>query len=138
MSRLHFQQGHSYRSTEDGIMIPVEIVWMDRQVQLFAVLDTGAEFCIFDRRLAESMGIDVESGLPIKLRTLAGTFTAYGHELTLRAYEREWSATVYFHDQSMRPYANFLGRTGWLDRVRLGLVHYDRQIYVEQYDEPSN
>ena len=93
---------------------------------------------MFDRRIAEALGIEVESGHQLKLRTLAGAFTAFGHEVTLRTYCEEWSATVYFHDQALRTQANFLGRTGWLDRIRLGLVHYDQQIYVEQYDELVN
>ena len=25
--------------------------------------------------------------------------------------------------------------SGWLDRVRLGLVHCDQQIFIESYDE---
>ncbi len=29
---------------------------------------------------------------------------------------------------------NLLGRTGWLDRVRLGIVDYDQQLYLAEYD----
>ena len=33
---------------------------------------------------------------------------------------------------------NLLGRTGWLDRVRLGLIEYDRQLFLAPYDfEPE-
>ena len=81
------------------------------------------------------MGIEVESGIPLKLRTLTGTFTAYGHEVTLRTYDLEWSAVVYFHDQMGRTNPNFFGRTGWLDRVQFGLVHYDQQVFIEPYDD---
>jgi hypothetical protein len=28
---------------------------------------------------------------------------------------------------------NVLGRIGWLDRVRLGLIDYDRAVYVSGY-----
>jgi hypothetical protein len=28
---------------------------------------------------------------------------------------------------------NVLGRTGWLDRVRLGLIHYAHKIYLAPY-----
>ena len=34
---------------------------------------------------------------------------------------------------------NLLGRTGWLDRVRLGLFEYDQQLYLAPYDfEPES
>jgi len=29
---------------------------------------------------------------------------------------------------------NVLGRIGWLDRVRLGLIHQDNKIYLAPYD----
>jgi len=28
---------------------------------------------------------------------------------------------------------NLLGRNGFLDRIRLGLVHYDRELYLAPY-----
>jgi hypothetical protein len=33
---------------------------------------------------------------------------------------------------------NLLGRIGWLDRVRIGLIDYDHEIYLGPYDfEPG-
>lgn len=32
-------------------------------------------------------------------------------------------------------HANFLGRIGWLDRVRLGLIGHDQQIHIRPYDD---
>ena len=139
MDRLQFlRAADRYDSGSEGIVIPIRIVARGQTLQISAILDTGSEFCMFDHGVADSLGIDVESGIPLRLRTLAGSFTAYGREVTLRTYNQEWSATVYFHGQGPRIVPNFLGRTGWLDRIRLGLVHYDQQIYVEQYDELAN
>ena len=139
MARLQFlRAADRYDSGSEGIVIPIRIVARGQTLQISAILDTGSEFCMFDHGVADSLGIDVESGIPLRLRTLAGSFTAYGREVTLRTYNQEWSATVYFHGQGPRIVPNFLGRTGWLDRIRLGLVHYDQQIYVEQYDELAN
>ena len=139
MARLQFlRAADRYDSGSEGIVIPIRIVARGQTLQISAILDTGSEFCMFDHGVADSLGIDVESGIPLRLRTLAGSFTAYGREVTLRTYNQEWSATVYFHGQGPRIVPNFLGRTGWLDRIRLGLVHYDQQIFVEQYDELVN
>jgi hypothetical protein len=38
----------------------------------------------------------------------------------------------FFADDGIRK--NLLGRTGWLDRVRFGLVDYDSKFYVAAYD----
>jgi len=29
---------------------------------------------------------------------------------------------------------NLLGRNGWLDRLRLGIIHYDRELYLAPYN----
>ena len=68
MAQSRNKRTYTYRSTEYGILIPVEMVQNDREVQLIAVLDTGSEYCLFDRRLGESMEIDIDSGIPLRLR----------------------------------------------------------------------
>jgi len=46
----------------------------------------------------------------------------------------ENSSTVYFFtDPSIRK--NVLGRQGWLDRIRLGLIDHDQELYLAAYDE---
>ena len=106
-----------------------------KTVDLTARLDTGAADCVLDRFFGEVLGIDVESGMRQVYRTVAGSFAAYGHEVTLRTLDLEWSAVVYFYAAASRQ-NNFIGRRGWLDRVRLGLVHYDQRLYLSSYDRP--
>jgi hypothetical protein len=46
----------------------------------------------------------------------------------------ENSSMVYFFaDQSIRK--NVLGRQGWLDRIRLGLIDHDQELYLAAYNE---
>jgi hypothetical protein len=45
------------------------------------------------------------------------------------------STAHFFADE--RIHENLLGRTGWLDRLRLGLVDYDSILYLAPYDLPS-
>ena len=120
-----------------GILLPVQLLHSDRSVRIEARLDTGAAFCLFDRLQAELLGVEVERGIRQKFRTVTGSFGAFGHEVTLRTYDLEWNAVVYFHESSAF-HGNFLGRTGWLDRIRLGLVHYDQQVFVEAYDDDGS
>jgi hypothetical protein len=97
-------------------------------------LDTGAAFCVFKRELASAMGIDVETGTPLRLSTVTGSFDAYGHMLTLETLDYSFDVTVYFaaNESFTR---NVLGRRGWLDQVRLGLVEYKSKLYLSRYDE---
>ena len=103
-------------------------------VRLFAKIDTGADYCLFERGYAEALLLEVERGTSSDFSTAAGEFHAYGHELTLAALGVEVHALVYFFENpNIRK--NVLGRNGWLNRVRLGLVDYDSLVYVSAHDE---
>jgi hypothetical protein len=44
----------------------------------------------------------------------------------------EFPAVVFFaQDPTFN--RNFLGRSGWLDRLRVGIVDYDRMLFVGPY-----
>ncbi|HEV3199276.1 MAG TPA: hypothetical protein VGZ73_15290 [Bryobacteraceae bacterium] len=83
------------------------------------------------------VGIAVESGAPTRIATVAGTFLAYGHRVALNVLGIEVEATVYFADDPAMP-RDVLGQTGWLDRIRLGVVDHDRQLYRSHYDDPAD
>ncbi len=51
--------------------------------RLKAKLDTGSTNCVFKRDQGELLGIDVDSGLPQFMRTVAGDFLTYAHEVTV-------------------------------------------------------
>lgn len=102
-------------------------------IEVTASLDTGAAFCIFERRVAELLGIDLESGYKIGITTVTGRFTASGHFLNLSVLGLEFETVVYFaEDSSMR--RNVLGRIGWLDKLGVAIVHYDGHLYLSDYD----
>ena len=131
ISPIRFETEYGYQETAPGIVVPVVLALGNRSVDLKARLDAGAADCLFDSHYAEVLGIDA-SGLERNYRTVVGRFWAFGHELTIFTLGMEWSAMVFFHD-SGNPENAFLGRRGWLDRVRLGLVHYEQNLYLSQY-----
>jgi hypothetical protein len=91
------------------------------KVDVVAKIDTGSTYCIFERHHGEGLDLDIESGIPIEISAATYGFKAYGHELTLSVLGIETVSTVYFAES---PYfdRNVLGRIGWLDRVKFGLI----------------
>ena len=73
------------------------------------------------------------SGIRKRFRTANSGFEAYGHEIELIVFGVATQSMVYFFADPMID-KNVLGRIGWLDRVRLGLVHHDNKIYLAPYD----
>lgn len=133
--QLHFLVRHSYDTGRAGIEIPIRLRSGSMEKRCDVKVDTGATHCIFERKQGERLGLDIERGVPEHFSTAAGGFLAYGHEVTLIVLGIETSATVYF---AADPHftRNVLGRAGWLDRVRLGLVDYDGRLYLSAYDDP--
>jgi hypothetical protein len=88
--------------------------------------------CIFERKFGEKIGLEIENGMRQNFGTATGTFLAYGHELTLIVAGFEFDSMVFFPENEHIK-RNVLGRTGWLDRIILGLIDYEGKIYLSRY-----
>ena len=117
----------------DGIFLPLTLLSDLHSVSLEAQVDTGASCCIFGRDLGEGLGLDIEGGFRQEINTVTGSFTTYGHTVTVSVLGFDFEAVVYFAavDGFMR---NVLGRSGWLDRVRLGIVYPNSEVYLSLHD----
>jgi hypothetical protein len=127
LSSLDFDAEPEYEETAAGILVPIRLIHGDRSVELTARLDTGAADCLFDRFYADILGLP-DSGVERRYRTVTGSFQAFGHEVTVETLGLQWSALVFFHAMGNPAHA-FVGRRGWLDRVRLGIVHDERRLF---------
>lgn len=134
--QLTFSRTYQYDTRLVGISIPVKLQWGSVSAEVEAGVDTGSSHCVFRRADATLLGIDVDGGLPQMVHTVAGSFLTYAHEVVLVALGVETTTPVYFAaDENFS--RNVLGRQGWLDRVRLGLVDYDGKLYLSAYDDPA-
>ncbi len=133
---LGFAVTHNYDTRRAGITVDVLLRLGGKEVEVVAKLDTGASFCIFRRIYGELLGLAIESGQPETLSTPTGSFLAYGHDVTLIVLGLEFQTTVYFAaDENFT--RNVLGRQGWLDRIRLGLIDYEGKLFLSDYNDPN-
>ncbi|MEW6129673.1 MAG: hypothetical protein AB1757_21715 [Acidobacteriota bacterium] len=130
---LVFDLLYEYDTTTTGITIPVVLSFAQEQNKTLANLDTGATFCIFKRDEGEALGLDIEKGYRQIIRTATEPFVAYGHYVSLFALNLQLDVMVYFAARYGLP-RNVLGRRGWLDQIRLGLIEYEGKLYVGKYD----
>ena len=133
MHQLDFDTLHTYGTGKDSVEVPVTLRLGQSTIRFPARLDTGAAFCVFERGYAETLGLAVETGSPLRFSTVMGSFDAYGHRLTLETLGYSIDVTVYFAaDESFT--RNVLGRHGWLDQVRLAVVEYEGKLYLSRYN----
>jgi hypothetical protein len=130
---IEFTRTHLYTPSAEGISIPVALASANRIVDFLAYVDTGASHCLFERRHAEMLNLDVEAGEAKGFRTAAGRVDAFGHQVTIETFDLRFESVVYFFGDE-RINKNLLGRIGWLDRIRLGLIDHDGELYVARYD----
>jgi hypothetical protein len=111
-------------SRKSAIYVQV-VLPIDSGISLYAPVDTGAPYCIFETEIVEALGLSSDSGEKIRLRTPYGLANGTIQRIMLRLVaERgdslDIDASVYVPDDDWR-FGNFLGYAGFLERLRFAV-----------------
>ncbi len=131
--QLNFENLVTFDINKDGICLDVEIKYADSNVKINAKIDTGATYSIFERRIGETLGLEIRTGMRQRFGTATGSFYAFGFRVTLIFAEIELDSMVFFADDEFFS-KNVLGRITWLDNLILGLVDQEGKIYLSKYE----
>ncbi len=131
---IEFQKKTIYQSLNTGVTIEAILRYGDLQTKCLAKVDTGAEFCLFERGVADDLEIDVKSGYREKFSTLGGGIVAYAHEVELETLGLRFQSYVYIAE-SYAVNRSLLGRQGWLQLIKLGLDDYRSELYLSPNQE---
>jgi hypothetical protein len=135
MPTLDFNVRYEYAQSRSGIEVPVCLsVDADHSVEFLAKVDSGADFCIFQREYAELLELRMDQGVHRMFATATGTFDTRGHMVKISCLGYEVESQVFFSVEGAFP-RNVLGLGGWLEKFRLAVVHYDRTICLSYYDD---
>ena len=131
--QLAFEKLLLYDSSKSGITVPVFLQIGKLIANVDAKLDTGSTHCIFQRFVGNKLGLDIESGYQIEIRSATGLFTAYGHNVTLTVLDFTFDSLVYFaKDDDFR--RDVLGRQGFLNNLQIGVRDYQGELYLSRDD----
>ncbi|HMT08029.1 MAG TPA: hypothetical protein PKA82_08495 [Pyrinomonadaceae bacterium] len=131
---VEFKISYNYPVREIGIVLETILTNGDTSVDVRARLDTSSSFCIFRRDLAEELGFVVETGIPLEIGTATGSFRVFGFEVELTVLETKTVSTVYFAESEYFD-RNVLGRTGFLDRVKIGIIDPESLLLLSKYEQ---
>jgi hypothetical protein len=130
--RLEFEKLLQYDVGENGITVNTTLKLSDKSVSFPAKIDTGSSICIFERKYGEQLGFEIENGLFQKVGTATGIFIAYGFRVILQIEDFQFDSLVYFaKEESFN--RNVLGRHGWLELVRIGIIDYEGKLFLSRY-----
>lgn len=66
-------------------VIPIEVVYKNLAVPYEVLVDSGADFCIFDAQIADILGFDIESGERSEIAGITGiSAPVYFHEIVIK------------------------------------------------------
>lgn len=126
---IAFDKIHFYNTLKPGISLTVTLRHGEEAVECEAKLDTGSSHCIFKRSHGELLGLDIESVAAETISTVTGGFLAHPHTITVEVLGIQTDTVVYFAaDELFR--RSVLGRVGWLDRIKLGLIDYEGKLLL--------
>ena len=132
--QMSFTRREKYSSLATGINLETTLRSGNLFINCDAKVDTGAEVCLFQRAIGEALDIQIDQGVNKRLETLTGVLTAYGHDIILEVLGLKLQTIVYFAEGE-EVKRNLLGRQGWLQLIKLGIVDYDNELYLGLYDE---
>ena|SRR3989344_5577930 len=105
-------------------IIPIGLTMRGKLFDYAALIDSGADFCIFDAGIGEALDIDVKSGRKITFSGIqdAGGAQAYVHEVTIVIGGWEHKTMVGFSYDIASDGYGILGQKGFFD---LFIVKFD-------------
>jgi hypothetical protein len=143
MPELSFRFRLQYEQSSEKVLVPVRLQSGNVvTTPLLPHLDTGSPLNVFRAEIAEILDLAYEQTQSIiRISTASGgTFPAYGHEVTLEVIGSglSFATTVYFAPwlPGVGPDIGVLGLRDFATRLRIGLVHYERALYLSDYNEP--
>lgn len=110
-------------------VIPITLINGDDKISCLAIIDSGADLCIFHAEMGEQIRIDIESG---KLQNFTGISgqqkTAYFHDIKIEVGGHEFDCFVGFsRDISDMPY-EMLGQVGFFSLFNVTLDFCRKKI----------
>ena len=101
-------------------------------VSVYAFVDTGAPYCIFDTEITEALGLFPDNGERITLSTRRGSFVGTIQRLTIRLVAEQGDsldidASVFITSDWGR--GNFVGYSGFLERFRFAIDSRTNSFY---------
>lgn len=115
-------------------IIPIKISRGDIVVKYAALIDSGADFCIFHSGIGEYLGLNIKSGIEVGFGGIqnVGYAKAYLHKVNLEIGGIQFKVDVGFsYDISDRGYGIF-GQKGFFDKFIIKFDLMKEEIEIKE------
>lgn len=113
-------------------IIPIELSVGEISIRYGALIDSGADFCIFDAEIGENLGLNIESGVQIDFGGIQekGGAKAYLHQINLTLGGHNVKTLTGFSYDVAKHGFGILGQKGFFDvfSVKFDLIKEEIEL----------
>lgn len=98
-------------------VIPIQLDTPKGKIEYLALIDSGADYCLFHASIGELMGIKIKSGKTLTFRGTSGAIQkAYFHRITFKISNENCTTIVGFSYDLEKLAFGLLGQDGFFDK----------------------
>lgn len=115
-------------------IIPIMIISGAKNTTYAALIDSGADFCIFDAEIGEYLGLDIKSGLKENfggIQDRSGA-EAYFHEVDLSLGGNKFRTSVGFSYDIAKHGYGILGQIGFFEKFIVKFDYSKERIEITE------
>lgn len=118
-------------------IIPIKISVGKKELRYAALIDSGADFCIFDAEIGTYLGIDVTQGRPEVFGGIQekGGATAFLHQVVINIGGWDYKTTVGFSSDIAKHGFGILGQKGFFDIFSIKFEYAKEEIELKEKHE---
>ncbi|MFH0713100.1 MAG: hypothetical protein V1722_01160 [Candidatus Micrarchaeota archaeon] len=113
--------------------VPVTIYFVENATPTYTIIDSGADYCLFNNELADDLKLEIETGRQISLNGIGGKIVAFLHEVQIQLLNRKITCKALF-SRDFKWQANILGRAGFFEAHEITFKEKDKIIQVKEVD----
>jgi len=120
-------------------VIPVRLIKEKKEVLYLAIIDSGADLCIFHAQIGEVLGLTIESGKLLKFNGISGEqLTAYFHDIEIEVGGHRFDCYAGFsRDIENMPYG-LLGQVGFFNLFNVIFDYKRKRIELKLKNNVKN
>ncbi|MBI2007282.1 MAG: retroviral-like aspartic protease [Candidatus Blackburnbacteria bacterium] len=112
-------------------IIPVILVYDNKMVGYEALIDSGADYNVFDAGIAEILGIQISSGYKRQIAGIGGQkIKGYIHAVILKIADKKYKTRVIFSKEIPPHSFGVLGNQGFFDHFRVTFDYRRKEIVL--------
>ena len=114
-------------------LIKLSLIHKDSKLTIGALVDSGANISIFGADVAESLGINIESGKEVYLSGVGGRILGYEHTIKFEIDQLVFAAKVIFSREFLVSF-NLIGRRDVFEKFVICFNEKKKQVELESLD----